>query len=166
MGCDTSAACNQGIQRRFQSTHPHGVRRYYLNNSEVKEQVSIHAPTWGATDDKYIIPKKEKVSIHAPTWGATRCRVYPKVAQRFQSTHPHGVRLNSTIDGTAALQFQSTHPHGVRLPMTHLSIFQRRFNPRTHMGCDIIKHLFSLIRIVSIHAPTWGATSIWTYSSR
>ena len=34
------------------------------------------------------------------------------------------------------------------------------FNPRTHMGCDMRKATRRLPRIVSIHAPTWGATRI------
>ena len=35
-------------------------------------------------------------------------------------------------------KFQSTHPHGVRLPqldLAHVGIDS--FNPRTHMGCDL-----------------------------
>ena len=32
----------------FQSTHPHGVRLYFINLC-VPWTVSIHAPTWGAT---------------------------------------------------------------------------------------------------------------------
>ena len=54
----------------FQSTHPCGVR---LANKAVTKanQVSIHAPVWGATE--YIQKRKEEyaVSIHAPVWGAT-----------------------------------------------------------------------------------------------
>ena len=34
------------------------------------------------------------------------------------------------------------------------------FNPRTHMGCDAVGHGCSQRGKVSIHAPTWGATSI------
>ena len=33
--------------------------------------VSIHAPTWGATCRWFIHQAKAQVSIHAPTWGAT-----------------------------------------------------------------------------------------------
>ena len=35
------------------------------------KQVSIHAPTWGATDVEDVYDVTEDVSIHAPTWGAT-----------------------------------------------------------------------------------------------
>ena len=33
--------------------------------------VSIHAPTWGATERAVENPFGHLVSIHAPTWGAT-----------------------------------------------------------------------------------------------
>ena len=33
--------------------------------------VSIHAPTWGATEYGRIATQVLTVSIHAPTWGAT-----------------------------------------------------------------------------------------------
>ena len=32
------------------------------------------------------------------------------------------------------------------------------FNPRTHMGCDKRETEARLGDVVSIHAPTWGAT--------
>ena len=34
------------------------------------------------------------------------------------------------------------------------------FNPRTHTGCDIIKLRLGSEQVVSIHAPTRGATSL------
>ena len=34
-------------------------------------EVSIHAPTWGATYCDLSAAAFEAVSIHAPTWGAT-----------------------------------------------------------------------------------------------
>ena len=79
---------------------------------------------------------------------------------RFQSTHPRGVRhpsLKSTQICTLVsihaptrgatllnltiiiffIKFQSTHPRGVRLHSPSLSLFAlKRFNPRTHEGCD------------------------------
>ena len=35
------------------------------------------------------------------------------------------------------------------------------FNPRTHMGCDEKREITPILFGVSIHAPTWGATSPW-----
>ena len=77
---------------KFQSTHPHGVRRAGSLTSFACSEVSIHAPTWGATPSKRDCLTKEPVSIHAPTWGATRREPKARRADAFQSTHPHGVR--------------------------------------------------------------------------
>ena len=32
------------------------------------------------------------------------------------------------------------------------------FNPRTHVGCDECGTVAVCVSLVSIHAPTWGAT--------
>ena len=80
--------------------------------------VSIHAPTRGATSFREIVIRMDVVSIHAPTRGATK-----------------RVRSNS-----AGKVFQSTHPHGVRLSVFRLDSGQKRFNPRTHTGCDGCQH--------------------------
>ena len=84
------------------------------------------------------VGRRHQVSIHAPTRGATEylCLQWHNY-ERFQSTHPRGVRQNGMISANSI----------------------RCFNPRTHEGCD----LYSLVEIgddgVSIHAPTRGATS-------
>ena len=112
-------------------------------------QVSIHAPAWGATISHSFISSPRSVSIHAPAWGATQYR--PELAENplFQSTHPHGVRLDSLINSRdfssfnprtrmgcdprsltsdASLhKFQSTHPHGVRLFLRSASVFAVKF---------------------------------------
>ena len=58
--------------------------------------------------------------------------------EKFQSTHPHRVRHATTERETIPLMFQSTHPHRVRLakpcPDRHIDCC---FNPRTHIGCDL-----------------------------
>ena len=56
----------------------------------------------------------EKVSIHAPTWGATDILGESYIAQMFQSTLPHGERLNSGKGLYKLELFQSTLPHGER----------------------------------------------------
>ena len=103
-------------------------------------------------------PQHFEVSIHAPTWGATFCRWLPIRRHTFQSTHPHGVRPFDVIQEVSTKMFQSTHPHGVRLNKGRNNISIQSFNPRTHMGCDS-KFLRKVkLCVVSIHAPTWGAT--------
>ena len=123
----------------FQSTHPRGVR---LRHSWLQYRplaVSIHAPTWGATSREAGSSQEFRVSIHAPTWGATIHGGFPlRGMPMFQSTHPRGVRLLSNCGLPSSRLFQSTHPRGVRPDMMEAC------------GWSIE---------VSIHAPTWGATS-------
>ena len=55
----------------FQSTHPRGVRQHKALLFVFCLNVSIHAPTRGATIARTRLRQFRKVSIHAPTRGAT-----------------------------------------------------------------------------------------------
>ena len=71
----------------------------------------------------------------------------------------HHVSKYIFYEKACALQmFQSTHPHGVRRFVVGKGTNPKGFNPRTHTGCD--SALIDMIpdHIVSIHAPTRGAT--------
>ncbi len=57
---------------KFQSTRPHGARLLRLRLCQQSLQVSIHAPAWGATLCHGQRQLLRRVSIHAPAWGATR----------------------------------------------------------------------------------------------
>ena len=57
--------------------------------------------------------------------------------------------------------FQSTHPRGVRQDGDILLVVVDYFNPRTHVGCDLLLPFNHFVYSISIHAPTWGATQIW-----
>ncbi len=123
---------------------------------------------------------EHKVSIHAPTWDATMKTIYRTRTERFQSTHPHGMR-RLTINGHfRTLRFQSTHPHGMRLKLSDVTTLVNvsihvptwdatvlRFGFRfvtlfqsTHPhGMRLIRRgVISIFSLVSIHAPTWDAT--------
>ena len=76
--------------------------------------ISIHAPTRGATMSHYGMTLFSSISIHAPTRGATRFYNTWWTFAKFQSTLPHGERLNSVIDVSYNDEFQSTLPHGER----------------------------------------------------
>ena len=130
---------------------------------------------------------RELISIHAPTWGAT----YPTTNDRdadpvFQSTHPRGVRLHdvrppaardyfnprthvgcdlaSSVALIISSRFQSTHPRGVRPPpCVRMPSSPPNFNPRTHVGCDPLHASVGAGHRISIHAPTWGATANRAY---
>ena len=167
--------------------------------------VSIHAPTWGATSyardasciscfnprthmgcDRRCRPPSRRLSGFNPRthMGCDLMLGASASTVEFQSTHPHGVRLEVVKVCICSVGFQSTHPHGVRPPgqqglqglqgvsihaptwgATSIAYTSRLrvicFNPRTHMGCDL-EIFFVIIDIigVSIHAPTWGATGM------
>ena len=159
-GCDERMELAELVCSMFQSTHPHGVRPVLEFMSILSIDVSIHAPTRGATSKE--CPHQYSLSL-------------------FQSTHPHGVRQSivwqqlPTVSfnprthtgcdyvcsdlGMPDYEFQSTHPHGVRLPLLKgLDCLSKSFNPRTHTGCDRIASIVLPDVLVSIHAPTRGAT--------
>ena len=127
----------------------------------IEQQISIHAPTRGATalcnsgvfKITYFNPRshegsdiksavtfiQQTISIHAPTRGATSSKYCCRATIRFQSTLPRGERL-------------STSPYGVNLLID--------FNPRSHEGSDLKRANIQIFRVISIHAPTRGATHI------
>ena len=122
-------------------------------------QISIHAPTRGATTSAlscithtgYFNPRSHEgsdksgkhtvvysvISIHAPTRGATQAWSILHGTQRFQSTLPRGERP------------------------THVMVAHSmwNFNPRSHEGSDSTTKTKEGNRYISIHAPTRGATS-------
>ncbi len=59
------------FSRRFQSTHPRGVRRSSKVRLSMDCTVSIHAPAGGATGSGQKPSYVSFVSIHAPAGGAT-----------------------------------------------------------------------------------------------
>ena len=114
--------------RRFQSTHPRGVRP----SGELSPSLNV------------------TVSIHAPAWGATLYKLYLQVVQyMFQSTHPRGVRPSFPHPPVLRSKFQSTHPRGVRRRWSWASLKMAfSFNPRTRVGCDMLAR-------VSFPPSTW-----------
>ena len=99
----------------FQSTHPHGVRhRSGSMNPDCKmfQSTHPHGVRLFLHNSFKMLPY---VSIHAPAWGATVAATMLRTLAMFQSTHPHGVRQNRTLPIYVSQRFQSTHPHGVRL---------------------------------------------------
>ena len=100
------------------------------------------------------------VSIHAPAWGATFIfRISESFFSRFQSTLPHGERLEVWPFRLQQFQFQSTLPHGERQIWWNGWPYVGRFNPRSRMGSDAQPGVdFQKTMAVSIHAPAWGAT--------
>ena len=110
------------------------MRLRYLSHTEV----SIHAPTRGATEDTGHTYHKGLVSIHAPTRGATDFFQISLLPNMFQSTHPRGVRQTSFL-----------------IPdlLTTVSIHAPTRGATSKSVTSNLKP-----EAVSIHAPTRGAT--------
>ncbi len=103
----------------------------------IMQTVSIHAPTRGATLFARAPLCAICVSIHAPTRGATVTGGDSWFKGLFQSTPPRGGRQNNLDALSEPRAFQSTPPRG----------------GRHHHEND-----YHQISLVSIHAPTRGAT--------
>ena len=86
------------------------------------------------------------VSIHAPTRGATRCPPCTRFLNCCFNPRTHtGCDIQKRSTSSQSHLFQSTHPHGVR-PTTSAFI--------------------SVAALVSIHAPTRGATFVHIFGFR
>ena len=103
------------------------------------DEVSIHAPAWGATEGLGARAGAVRVSIHAPAWGATRRRAgRRRHVQRFNSRPRVGGDTYSSCQRAPTTWFQFTPPRGGR--------HRRRLGDAEQTA-------------VSIHAPAWGATN-------
>ena len=139
VGCDSS--CSAIRQMEVISIHaPTWGATYHGVIFGVDDIISIHAPTWGATRvRKDINPCPMLISIHAPTWGATAIhRRIPIPPSNFNPRTHVGCDFPVWLGRPESLLFQSTHPRGVR------------HNETDDQWDD---------GQISIHAPTWGATS-------
>ena len=178
-GCDPT-----GMERLpgywFQSTHPHGVRLTPRPKATVSPcfnprtrtgcdrhcwlyraytKVSIHAPARGATMVQRLISRQVVVSIHAPARGATLLSPLNTFDFKFQSTHPHGVRLTLKTQSHDLRRFNPRTRTGCDLSGALCALHAKGFNPRTRTGCDAAYAKPSSKKVVSIHAPARGATA-------
>ena len=77
----------------------------------------------------------------------------------FQSTLPRGERHEIRVDVYHLFLFQSTLPQGERRCLLQPPFpREQNFNPRSHEGSDLCAPANFLCRVISIHAPTRGAT--------
>ena len=90
-GCDTGRTW-YGWWRSCFNPRTHTGCDYRIQGDYRVNPVSIHAPTRGATVPYCSKRHLLHVSIHAPTRGATALEDFMQKYDKFQSTHPHGVR--------------------------------------------------------------------------
>ena len=152
---------------------------------QLRPKISIHAPAWGATLVTSFHRLAAHISIHAPAWGATRLLRRQKHYDRnfnprtrvgcdrssFSSSFIAPISIHAPAWGATNprigitmlyFKFQSTHPRGVRLSPFMRPGTGANFNPRTRVGCDALSGCEpDIVNIISIHAPAWGATTLW-----
>ena len=114
MGCDLITTANEIIELGFNPRTHMGCDPYapFLRLGRAGFNPRTHMGCDSGIGDVNII--NVTVSIHAPTWGATQFKRKGYRHYRFQSTHPHGVRPPQLKQLKQKTMFQSTHPHGVR----------------------------------------------------
>ena len=127
--------------RRFQSTHPHGVRRK-ARPSHARRDPCFNPRTHTGCDAICRSAAAYRKSFNPRTHTGCDSGVcsYSRNAVMFQSTHPHGVRRLSHLKKCLMDMFQSTHPHGVRQRHSFALSNVLCFNPRTHTGCDVVNY--------------------------
>ena len=77
----------------------------------------------------------------------------------FQSTLPRGERRRiASAPASPPANFNPRSHEGSDSPSTRLSASRKNFNPRSHEGSDDRHGPFDVLRVISIHAPTRGAT--------
>ena len=120
-----------------ETAHPHGVRQVYERVVDTHLVVSIHAPTRGATLRQG--PRRRGSSSFNPR------------------THTGCDFIAIPLFIIPACFNPRTHTGCDNLVCSGM-LWKRSFNPRTHTGCDVAPLLALCFQIVSIHAPTRGAT--------
>ena len=109
------------------------------------DDISIHAPTRGATFVCLNLRHLTAISIHAPTRGAT--------FNSFAVCVTEIISIHAPTRGATSLSFRL---------LSHL----RYFNPRSHERSDKAIRRRYRPECISIHAPTRGATRQVTRTSQ
>ena len=151
----------------FQSTPPHGGRLVlFLLSSEPHISFNPRPHMGGDRFSAYCTSRDIGFNPRPHMGGDSGKRKKVLSAEEFQSTPPHGGRLDKGHDWRHPGVCFNPRPHmGGDLHTDRLRRDRSRFNPRPHMGGDQDKTKLMLLHNVSIHAPTWGATHKTIYHS-
>ena len=123
------------------------------------ENISIHAPTRGATAAAPLTTAPSRISIHAPTRGATTCRIASFFTGRISIHAPtRGATLIDLFIRIFLDNFNPRSHEGSDDYTPNSRTISSDFNPRSHEGSDPACFYPETGKIISIHAPTRGAT--------
>ncbi len=143
---------------KFQSTLPRGerLRSSHSNFSPFNFNPRSHE---GSDRERWIDAEYRRISIHAPTRGATRWTERSEQCVIISIHAPtRGATIVSSIFFPSTVYFNPRSHEGSDGLYVASLVFGADFNPRSHEGSDLecIYNLFPLL--ISIHAPTRGAT--------
>jgi len=164
----------------FQSTPPRGGRRGTHTKAASFSTCFNPRPHAGGDLASAELAYKRIVSIHAPTRGATAKKQKKQTCFQFQSTPPRGGRPRNSSRISNTLSFNPRPHAGGDKPVQNLRSAWKCFNPRPHAGGDYLwgratppptsfnprphaggdeqAQRAGEAYVVSIHAPTRGAT--------
>ena len=124
------------LQKKFQSTHPRGVRRHENGSS-----ISL-----------YLFQSTHPHGVRHELGSIER------FLKSFNPRTHMGCDAHRFLRARLWRCFNPRTHMGCDLSVIGYTRSRKSFNPRTHMGCDpTITARIEILR-VSIHAPTWGAT--------
>ncbi len=158
-GCDLFVHL-QCVQNMFQSTHPRRVWQDVLL-ALLPKKVSIHTPTQGVTLPFPYWTKVLQGGFNPHTHAGCDAKIIePYFNYLFQSTHPRRVWHEPFNSNNNEQEFQSTHPRRVWQYDDKPCIWESRFNPHTHAGCDVNKIS------ITLHSRMFQSTHprrVWLY---
>ena len=103
--------------------------------------------------------KQVGVSIHAPAWGATQARNHSSTS--ISSFNPRSRVGSDSAIFSISTDMNCFNPRSRVGSDTYSALTlsaQQCFNPRSRVGSDSLHSNTIKFRLVSIHAPAWGAT--------
>ena len=155
---------NLNLAIGFQFTHPRGVRQVTARGTRVNEQ-GFNSRTHEGCD---LLVGDERLSDYKfqfthPRGVRQGSKTNLNLAIGFQFTHPRGVRPTCDLSCASLQEFQFTHPRGVRQSDNILSKWSLLFQFTHPRGVRHDNLNMQQPTLVSIHAPTRGATE-YVYS--
>ena len=156
----TYVSVGSNTLRKFQSTPPRGGRHGCQNLFDSLYVFQSTPPRGGRLGPQLRHQTDNDVSIHAPAWGATRFQVVIPGRQGFQSTPPRGGRLPAYANG------DTQHPVSIHAPAWGATPAHRRpvrqhrgFNPRPRVGGDLSGRTLTIVQGCFNPRPRVGGDS-------
>ena len=158
-GSDPTSSGPDSRAMKFQSSLPRGERQKETGSRAINVIFQSTLPRGERRLHCHSVSRNPQISIHAPTRGATMTYMFQCSLGLFQSTLPRGERPSSISLRRSIGTFQSTLPRGERrvLSVQLFDGFQFQSTlPRGERLHPVI--VVSFACSISIHAPTRGAT--------